>query len=314
MTGRTFWAGKRVCVTGGGGFIGSAVVAHLRQECGLPAASIVIPRSRDVDLRVPEQAVAAVRGCQVVMHLAAVTGGIGFSRGHPASQYRDSTLIDLNVVEAARLARAEKVVATGNLFAYAANASMPLREEALFDGLPTEAHRGVGWAKRNLAVLADLYRREHKLPMAVVYLANAYGPGDSLDPNYGHVIPATIMKCLHDAELLVWGDGSPTRDFLYVDDTARALVLAAEQLEAGEVLNVGSGTEVSIGDLVRTIAKATQFAGPIRFDATKAGGDARRCADTSRARDRLGFAPRVSLEDGMARTVAWYRTALGNRS
>jgi GDP-L-fucose synthase len=306
-----FWKGKRVLVTGGAGFIGSAVVDHLVNACGVARAGIVVPRSADTDLRVSENARRAVQGCQVVIHLAAVTGGIKFSRTRPASQYRDSTLIDLNVVEAARLAGAQKVVAIGNLFAYASDAPVPLREETLFEGLPTEAHRGVGWMKRNLALLAQLYVREHGLPMAVVYSANAYGPRDSLDPEYGHVIPATIMKCLRERELVVWGDGSPTRDFLYVDDIAAGLVLAAERLEGGVAVNIGSGTEISIRQLVQAIAKATGFAGPITFDASKAGGDARRCASSERARAAMGFAPRVGLEEGMRRTVAWYRAQLG---
>jgi GDP-L-fucose synthase len=247
----------------------------------------------------------------VVIHLAAVTGGISFSRTRPATQYRDSSLIDLNVAEASRQAGVGKVVAIGNLFAYASDAAMPLQEVALLDGTPTEAHRGVGWMKRNLAVLADLYFREHKLPMAVVYSANAYGPGDSLDPQYGHVIPATIMKCLRDKELSVWGDGSPTRDFLYVDDVANGVVLAAERLGGGEVANIGSGSETSIRDLVHSIARATAFAGPVTFDASKGGGDARRCADITRARTLLGFTPTITMEEGMRRTVDWYRERLG---
>jgi len=314
MSDPTFWTDKRVCVTGGAGFIGSAVVEKLEDACRIPRNCISVPRSSDCDLRLLEQARQAVRGCQVVIHLAAVTGGISFSRSHPASQYRDSTVIDLNVVEAARLEGVAKVVAIGNLFAYASDAAMPLREETLLDGTPTEAHRGVGWMKRNLAILADLYRREHGLAIAVVYSANAYGIRDSLDPQYGHVVPATIMKCLRDNELLVWGDGSPTRDFLYVDDVAAGLVLAAERLGAGEVVNIGSGTEVSIRELVGIIARATGFSGPIRFDASKSGGDARRCADVGLSRAKMGFAPSMSLEEGMARTVAWYRGQLGVRS
>lgn len=313
MSTAEFWSGKSVCVTGGAGFIGSAVLNHLRGACGVPPEQLRVPRSRDYDLRSFNSARRALAGCDLVIHLAAVTGGISFSRSHPASQYRDSTSIDLNVIEAARVGGAAKVVCIGNLFAYASDAPMPLREESLYDGLPTDAHRGVGWMKRNLAVLGDLYRREYGFPMVVVYAANAYGPGDSLDPQYGHVIPATIMKCLRDRELNVWGDGSPTRDFLFVDDVAAGLTLAAERLGAGDVVNIGSGAEVSIKDLVHVIARATDFAGPIRFDSSKGGGDARRVADVSRARTQMGFAPRVSLDEGMVRTVAWYREQLSQR-
>jgi GDP-L-fucose synthase len=249
-----------------------------------------------------------------VIHLAAKTGGVALSRRHPATQYRDSSLIDMNVVEAARLEGANRVVAIGNMFAYGADTPMPLHERMLFDGLPGTSHRGIGLAKRNLAAIAELYRSEFGLSMVVVYSANAYGPGDSLDPQYGHVIPATTMKCLRDTELDVWGDGAVTRDFLYVDDVAKGLVLAAQSTGVTGFLNIGSGHETSIRELVRLIATVSGFTGPIRFDASKAGGDPRRCADIGQARERLGFAPSVDLTTGLAATVAWYRNKLGPTS
>jgi GDP-L-fucose synthase len=311
MTDVSFWQGKRVLVTGGAGFIGSAVVDHLVRVCRVPRDNVVVPRSAQDDLRVFENAFRVSEGVHVLIHLAAVTGGIEYSRNRPASQYRDSTLIDLNVVEAARARGVQRLVAIGNLFAYGADAPIPLREETLFDGLPGASHRGAGWMKRNLALVADLYQREYGLGLTVVFSANAYGPRDSLDPSYGHVIPATIMKCLRDAELLVWGDGSPTRDFLFVDDIARGLVLAAERLTGGSFVNIGSGRELSIRELVAHIAHATDFAGPVRFDASRAGGDPRRVADIGRAGDLLGYEPLVSIEEGLHRTVQWYRAQLG---
>jgi GDP-L-fucose synthase len=305
-----YWEGKRVLVTGGHGFIGTHVVHVLMTACGVPLRQIVVPRSSACDLRSFEQCERVVRDCQVVIHLAAVTGGIAFSRAHPATQYYDSTLIDLNVIEAARRAGVAKVVAIGNLFAYAETAPMPLREPQLFDGLPTDAHRGVGWLKRNLAVLADLYHREHGLAMVVVYAANAYGPGDSSDPVRAHVIPSTIMKCLSGNALTVWGDGSPTRDFLYVRDVARGLVLAAERLEAPACVNLGSGIEISIRQMVEAVVRHTGFRGQIGYDHSKSGGDARRVADSSKAAALMGFTPEWNFDDGMAMTVAWYREAL----
>ena len=310
MTGAGFWSGKKVLVTGGGGFIGSYVVENLVKKRAVPSADVVVPRSSSCDLRRFDSCQRAVEGCQVVIHLAAVTGGISFSRNYPASQYYDSTLMDLHVVEAARQAGVQKLVAIGNVFAYAAQAPMPLKETSLFDGLPTDAHRGVGWLKRNLALVADLYNRQHQFAMAVVYSANAYGPGDSLDPVHSHVVPATIMKCFRDEDLVVWGDGSPTRDFLFVEDVAEGLLLAAEKLPGGTAVNIGSGAEISIRELVNLITRSAGFRRKCVFDASKSGGDARRCVDTGKAKQLMDFQPRVSIEEGMRKTVDWYREQL----
>ncbi len=303
----TYWQGKKVLVTGGAGFIGSYVVGRLVRDCAVPSDRIRIPRSRECDLRNIEHCRSIVKGCHVVIHLAAVTGGISFSRAFPATQYVDSTTIDLNMVTAAREAGVEKFVAIGNLFAYAADAPVPLEERDLFNGLPTDAHRGVGWMKRNLALLADLEFREHGFPMVVVYSANAYGPGDSLDPRHSHVIPSTIIKCLTQKDLVVWGDGTPTRDFLYAEDVAAGILLAAEKLEPPQYVNLGSGTEISVRQLVELITLYTGFSGPVVYDASKAGGDARRCTSVERARTLLGFQPAHDMRSGIERTVNWYR-------
>jgi GDP-L-fucose synthase len=313
MANKLFWSGKKVLVTGGGGFIGSHVVENLIQHCGVAREAIVIPRSKDCDLRHFENCQKAVEGCNIVIHLAAVTGGISFSRAYPASQYRDSSLIDMNVIEAARQAQVEKLVAIGNVFAYAPDAPVPLREDALFNGLPTDAHRGVGWMKRNLALLADLYYRQYNFPMVVVYSANAYGPGDSINPAHAHVIPATIMKCFRDAELVVWGDGTPTRDFLFVDDIAAALILAAETLTPPTFVNIGSGTEISVRQLVELIVLHSGFAGKVVFDTSKSGGDARRCVNMDKARELIHFEPAVTMNDGLRQTIQWYRSKLLER-
>ncbi len=302
-----FWKGKRVLVTGGAGFIGSYVVATLKNELGVPLENIRVPRSKDCDLRKLENSRQAVAGCDIVIHLAAVTGGIGFSRAHPATQYNDSTLIDMNVVRAAQEAGVKKFVAIGNLFAYASDAPVPLSEKDLFNGLPTDAHRGVGWMKRNLALLADLYHREFKFPMVVVYSANAYGPRDSLDLSHAHVIPSLIMKCMSLNELMVWGDGTPTREFLHADDVAMGLLLAAEKLDPPAFVNLGSGEEISVRQLVELVTHFTKFTGPVSFDASKAGGDARRSTSVERARSLMGFAPRYQMHAGIEATVKWYQ-------
>jgi GDP-L-fucose synthase len=301
-----FWRSTRVLVTGGAGFIGAAVTGALRRR-GVPEDRIVVPRSRQCDLRVLENCRAAVKACDVILHLAAPTGGIGFSRAHPASQYRDCALINLYMLEAAREAGARRFVALGNLLAYPANASSPLREEMLNEGRIAETHLGIGLAKRDLVALAEMYHREFGLGAVSVLSANAYGPRDHFDSPHAHVIPATIAKCFHDRELVVWGDGSPTRDFLFVDDVAEGVVRAAERLDPPAVVNIASGREISIGELVRLIASLSGFGGPIRFDAAKGGGDPRRVASIDRARQLLDFTPRVSLEEGLRRTIDWYR-------
>ena len=313
MSDPAFWAGKTVVVTGGAGFIGTAVVRCLTTRCGVPLSAIRIPRSASEDLRQWANAERVMAGADVVLHLATVTGGSALSREEPARQYRDSTLIDLNVVEAARLAGVAKVVALGNLFAYAEDAVSPLDECTIFDGLPGDSHRGAGWMKRNLALLADLYARQYQFPLAVVFTANAYGPHDSLDRRLAHVIPATILKCLLDPELVVWGDGSPVRDFLYVDDIAAAMVLGAERLPPGAFANVGSGAGISVRELVTLIAEAAAFHGTVRFDTTKPKGDALRLASVTRGEALLGFRPEVGMREGMQRTVAWYRGELARR-
>jgi nucleoside-diphosphate-sugar epimerase len=186
--------------------------------------------------------------------------------------------------DAAHAKRPLKFVAIGNLFAYATDVPSPIREKDLFNGLPTDSHRGVGWMKRNLALLADLNFRQYAFPMVVVYSANAYGPRDSLDRQHAHVIPSTTMKCLSQKELVVWGDGTPTRDFLFAEDVAAGLVLAAERLAPPGYVNIGSGAEISVRELVDLIVRFTKFAGPVTYDASKGGGDARRCSSVEQAR------------------------------
>jgi GDP-L-fucose synthase len=191
---------------------------------------------------------------------------------------------------------------------------MPVHESDLFNGLPTDAHRGVGWLKRNLALLADLYYREFQFPMVVVYSANAYGPRDSLDLSHAHVIPSTIIKCFREKDLVVWGDGTPTRDFLFTEDIAEGLVLAAELLAAPRFINLGSGTEISIRELTELIAKFAGLSGTVTFDESKKGGDARRFADARAATAELGFRPAVAFTEGLRRTVEWYRARLAGEA
>jgi GDP-L-fucose synthase len=309
---KAFWRGARVLVTGGAGFVGAAVRRALRRR-GVPDDSIVVPRSATCDLRVLEHCRDAVRGCDVVVHLAAPTGGISFSRAHPASQYRDCSLINCHMLEAAREAGVRRLVALGNLLAYPARAASPLREETLHDGPVADTHLGIGLAKRDLVTLAEMYHREFGFGAVTVLSANAYGPGDHFDSPHAHVIPATIAKCFRDKELVIWGDGSTTRDFLYVDDIAEGLLAAAERIEPPALVNLGSGIETSIGDLVKIIVKLTGFRGRVAFDPSRESGDPRRVASTERSTRLLGFVPQVSLEEGLQSTIAWYREQLVTR-
>ncbi len=305
----TFWHRKRVLVTGGAGFVGRAVVAALRGR-GVSEADIVVPRSRDCDLRLLDHCRAAVRHCQVVIHLAAPTGNVAFSRAHPASQYRDCALINVNLFEAAREAAVDKVISVGNLLAYPATAASPFREETVRDGQVAADYLGIGLSKRQLLDLADMYHAEFGLNAVTVLGANAYGPYDHFDGLQAHVIPSTIVKCLRDEDLVVWGDGTPTRDFLFVGDLADGVLLAAERLEPRALVNLSSGTEISIADLVRLIAKLCGFTRAITFDASRGGGDPRRVASTARANALIGFVPAVPMEEGLRRTIDWYTHAI----
>jgi GDP-L-fucose synthase len=301
---------KKILVTGGNGFIGSFVVDNLQEKRGVRQANIIVPASKKDDIRVKENVLRLIKenDIDIIIHLAALIGGINYSTNFAADQYYNNTLMDLQVVEAAKESKIEKIVLVSSSCAYPRDPEYPLKEEFLWDGLPQESNRAYGVAKRNLIVQAEAYSKQYGLNAVVVIPNNAYGPKDNFHPEYSHVIPSLIRKCLAgENPLVVWGDGTPTRDFLYVKDFAEGVVLAAEKLEGLEPVNLGSGTETSIKELVNLVIKNTGYNGAIKYDTAQPNGQPRRSVDISRAKELLGFNPEYSLEKGLQETIEWYK-------
>lgn len=306
-----FWKDKKILVTGGRGFVGSHVVKNLLEKRGVLRSSIVVPQSKNCDLKIYEHAQKAVKGVDVVLHLAADVGGIAYSSTHPATQMRNCLLIDVNMFEAAANERVEKFVCVSSAVAYSVNASSPLKEEDLFIGEPARGGYGYGFAKRMSVVMARAYREEKRLNASVLLSSNAYGPGDNFDLSHGHVIPSLIRKCLAEKELIVWGDGTQIRDFFYVEDFAEGVVLAAEKLQTSDPVNIGSGDPISVKDLVNIIVELTNFKGKTVFDLTKPQGQKIRSVSIEKARKLMNFFPSYSLREGIKKTIEWY---VSNRS
>jgi GDP-L-fucose synthase len=306
----TFWPGRQVMVTGGGGFLGQAVVRRLE---GAGADSVFVPRSRNYDLRTKEgidRALAEGRP-QLVIHLAAVVGGIGANRENPGRFFYENAILGIQLLEQARVANVEKFVTIGTVCAYPKFTPVPFREDDLWDGYPEETNAPYGLAKKMLLVQGQAYREQYGFNVIHLIPVNLYGPGDNFDPKSSHVIPALIKKCVDardngDALIEVWGTGSASREFLFVDDAAEGIVLAAERYDDPEPVNLGTGQEITIRELVGLIAKLTGFKGEIRWDPTKPDGQPRRALDTTRARKRFGFEAQMPWEEGLQRTIDWF--------
>jgi GDP-L-fucose synthase len=306
----TFWANKRITVTGGAGFLGAFVVEKLRER---GCRNVFIPRSRDYDLVEMESVKRLYRDAQpdVVIHLAAQVGGIGANRSNPGKFFYDNLMMGTQLMDQARLCGVKKFVAIGTVCSYPKFTPIPFREETLWNGYPEETNAPYGLAKKMLLVQGQSYRDQYGFNSIFLMPVNLYGPGDNYDPHSSHVIPALIRKCLEaklsgQAEVICWGDGSPTREFLYVEDCAEAIVLAAEKYEGGEPVNIGAGREISIKELVEQIAAITGFHGHIIWDTSKPNGQPRRCLDTSRAREFFGFTAKTDFRDGLKKTIDWY--------
>lgn len=306
----SFWNGKKVLVTGGAGFLGSFVIEKLREK-GVEDENIRSPRSSELDLRKWENCVKAVKGINIVIHLAARVGGIGFNRKYPAELFYDNAMMGIQLMEAARQEGVEKFTAVGTVCAYPKFTPVPFKEEDLWNGYPEETNAPYGLAKRMLLVQAQAYRKQYGFNAIYLLPVNLYGPRDNFDLESSHVIPALIRKfveAIRDGkeDVEVWGTGNASREFLYVEDAARGIIMGTEKYEKPEPVNLGTGREIKIKDLVKLIADLTGYKGDLKWDTSKPDGQPRRCLDVSRAKKELGFEAEFDLKQGIRKTVDWY--------
>ena len=303
-----FWSGRSVAVTGGAGFLGNATVRML-VDLG---AEITVIRSSEFDLRDPVECWEALDGIEIVIHLAARVGGIGYNRRNPGPLVHDNLAMAIGLFEAARQVGVEKLVAACSVCAYPNSTPVPFREDDLWNGLPEVSNAPYGLAKRMMLVLSDAYRRQYGFNSCVPVVANLYGPGDNFDLEDSHVIAALVRKYVEAVEcgaeyVVLWGTGEASREFLYVDDAARALLLAAEHYDSSEPVNVGTGREVKIAELATLTSSLTGFEGETVWDSGRPDGQPRRRLDVSRARERMGFVAETPLDEGLRKTIESFR-------
>jgi len=304
---------QKVLVTGGAGFLGSHLIENLLNARSVPRTNIIVPRSKEHDLRSFDACKEVVQGVDIVFHLAARVGGIGFNQKYPAELFRDNMLMGLNLIEAARLASVKKFVQIGTVCAYPKYAHIPFRENELWEGYPEETNAPYGIAKKALLVMAQAYRSEYGMHIIYLLPVNLYGPRDNFDLNSSHVMPALIRKFAEATssgkdQVTLWGTGNASREFLYVKDAAEGILLAAERYDSSDPVNLGTGHEIEISRLAETIAKEIGFNGMIRWDPTKPDGQPKRSLDTSRAYEKFGFRASTDLITGLKETIQWYRT------
>ena len=305
-----YWDGKRVLVTGGGGFLGHNVVERLKRS-GVSQSNLRIPRSKETDLRRWDNCVRAVKGIDVVIHLAGKGGGIGANRATPGEMFYDNAAMGIQLIEAARQEGVKKFVTAGTICSYPKFTPVPFKESDLWNGYPEETNAAYGLSKKMLLVQGQAYRAQYGFNSIHLLLVNLYGPRDDFDLETSHVIPALIRKFAEAKDsgankVAVWGTGKASREFLFVEDAAEGICLAAEKYNGADPVNLGAGFETTIKDLVGLIAKLMAFEGDIVWDISKPDGQPRRMLDTSKARQEFGFKARTKFEDGLKATIDWY--------
>ena len=309
-------ATKRICVTGGAGFLGTHLIRRLKEH---GAREIFVPRYPEYDLVREADIIRMIDTAKpdIIIHLAAKVGGIGANRERPGEFFYDNLMMGVQLIHQSWLKGVEKFVAIGTICAYPKYTPIPFKEEDLWNGYPEETNAPYGLAKKMLLVQSQAYREQYGYNSIFLLPVNLYGPGDNFNPASSHVIPALIRKCFEAkeqgaTEIVAWGDGSPTREFIYVEDAAEGITLATERYNSSEPVNIGSGFEISIKDLTETIACLTGFTGTIRWDTTKPNGQPRRRLDTTRAREAFGFEAKTDFEEGLKRTIDWYANERAN--
>lgn len=309
--GTGFWSGKKILVTGGAGFLGSHLLEKLVEERKVVREDILIPRSSDYDLRFYENCEKVVQDIDIAIHLAAKVGGIGYNRKYPGTLFYDNAIMGIQLIEAARKEGVEKLVLLGSVCAYPKFTEVPFKEDNLWNGYPEETNAPYGIAKKALLVQSQAYREQYDFNSIFLLPVNLYGPRDNFHLEHSHVIPALIRKMVEakknsENEVVIWGTGKASREFLYVEDAAEGILLATEHYNKSDPVNLGTGREITIGNLVELIAKLTDYGGALVWDATKPDGQPRRALDTSRAQNEFGFEAKVSLEEGLKKTIGWY--------
>lgn len=303
-----YWKGKKVLVTGGAGFLGRHIVEKLQKL----KAIVFVPRSKDFDLREKETCRQVARGQEVVIHLAAKVGGIGYNMKYPGEMFYENIVMGVNMMEEARRAKVKKFIGLGTICAYPKFSPLPFQEKDLWNGYPEETNAPYGLAKKMLLVQAQSYRQQYGFNAIYLLPVNLYGPGDNFEMSSSHVIPALIRKIIeakknHFHSITVWGTGHPTREFLFVEDAVDGILMAGEKYNKSEPVNLGAGFEISIKELVEKICDLVEYQGEIIWDTTKPDGQPRRMTDTSRALKEFGFKAKTQFNTGLKKTIEWYK-------